>query len=34
MFLLDTNVVSELRRPQKADHNVAAGMVLAQATTL
>jgi len=24
MFLLDTNVVSELRRPQKADHNVVA----------
>ncbi len=24
MFLLDTNVVSELRRPEKADPNVAA----------
>jgi predicted nucleic acid-binding protein len=24
MFLLDTNVVSELRRPQKADRNVVA----------
>ena len=24
MFLLDTNVVSELRRPDKADHNVRA----------
>ena len=23
MFLLDTNVISELRRPDKADHNVA-----------
>ena len=22
MFLLDTNVISELRRPQKADRNV------------
>src|ERR1700758_4594979 len=24
MFLLDTNVISELRRPDKADHNVVA----------
>ncbi|TWA94377.1 type II toxin-antitoxin system VapC family toxin [Bradyrhizobium stylosanthis] len=24
MFLLDTNVISELRRPDKADHNVLA----------
>jgi len=24
MFLLDTNVISELRRPEKADSNVAA----------
>jgi predicted nucleic acid-binding protein len=24
MFLLDTNVISELRRPDKADHNVIA----------
>jgi predicted nucleic acid-binding protein len=33
MFLLDTNVISELRRPEKADRNVVAWAAKIPATS-